>query len=283
MRTSRSYSLSPYEKVFDYISKIIYILVICFNIAVLLCLLYKGFGSILGVLSSKSEMDSIFRSVLSSTISSLICLVIAIIISIRFKKNNQTSIGKSIILFPMGLPHIISGLGLLLLFSTPTAKMILQVFDIQVVFSVLGIIIAQIFVNLPYSIKMTDIVLGLIDDREIFVARTLGASKLYAIRKLIVPKIWRDLLAIFTMTWARAIGEFGAVMMIAGAMEYRTKIMTTSIYLNLATGDIESATSIALVLISISVVMMMLTNILKGREKRVHDHTHNEGDNDVGY
>ncbi len=95
----------------------------------------------------------------------------------------------------------------------------------------------------------------------IFVAHTLGCNSWEAFRFIILPNLKTGIISATVMTWSRALGEFGAVAMIAGSTRMKTEIIPTSIYLNMSTGDIDIAIGIAVILIFISLTCLMLFEI----------------------
>ncbi|HIE4362260.1 TPA: ABC transporter permease subunit, partial [Clostridioides difficile] len=103
-------------------------------------------------------------------------------------------------------------------------------------------------------------------EKMIFVARTLGCNSWEAFKFIILPNLKTGIISATVMTWSRALGEFGAVAMIAGSTRMKTEIIPTSIYLNMSTGDIDIAIGIAVILIFISLTCLMLFEIFFNRE-----------------
>ncbi len=159
----------------------------------------------------------------------------------------------------MSLPHLVSGIALLLLFGRMgIGDSIYKILKLDFVFTKQGIILAQVFVNLPLTIKILHTSLNESNEKMIFVARTLGCNSWEAFRFIILPNLKTGIISATVMTWSRALGEFGAVAMIAGSTRMKTEIIPTSIYLNMSTGDIDIAIGIAVILIFISLTCLML-------------------------
>ncbi len=99
-------------------------------------------------------------------------------------------------------------------------------------------------------------------------ARTLGASEFYTFRKVSVPLARNGIASGVVMTWARALGEFGATAMVAGCIPYRTETMTVGIYMNAMSGDISASVALSLILMSFAfttlIVFKYLGNIRDG-------------------
>ncbi len=158
--------------------------------------------------------------------------------------------------------HLVSGIALLLLFGRMgIGDSIYKILKLDFVFTKQGIILAQVFVNLPLTIKILHTSLNESNEKMIFVARTLGCNSWEAFRFIILPNLKTGIISATVMTWSRALGEFGAVAMIAGSTRMKTEIIPTSIYLNMSTGDIDIAIGIAVILIFISLTCLMLFEI----------------------
>jgi len=98
--------------------------------------------------------------------------------------------------------------------------------------------------------------------KMVFVARTLGCNEMQAFFRITLPSLQRTVISAAVMTWSRALGEFGAVIMVAGTTRLKTEILPTAIYLNMATGDIDLATGISVLMILISFACLLLFELL---------------------
>jgi len=169
----------------------------------------------------------------------------------------------------MALPHLVSGVALLLLFGRHgIGDFLYYNFHIDFVFTVYGIVLAQVFVNLPFAVNITLTSLEEINNKMIFTARTLGCNEFQSFIFVILPALKRSILSNIIMNWSRALGEFGAVMMLAGTTRMKTEVLPTSIFLNMATGDIDLAIGTATILIILSLVCMLIFNTLLSPKRR---------------
>ena len=222
-------------------------------------------------LQSDEIIFSIKMSMKTSIISTLICLVVSLPASYAIYRSSgrYKKIIENIIYTPMSLPHLVSGIALLLFFGNRgIGKFLEQYLKLDFVYTVSGIILAQVFVNLSFSIQTILNSLEEIDPKTIFVSRTLGCNEFQSFMHIVLPSLKRGIMSSTVMTWSRALGEFGAVMMIAGTTRMKTEVLPTAIYLNMATGDLNLAIGTATILIAISLACMALFNILlkdKGR------------------
>ncbi len=226
--------------------------------------LVRGLPGIPRSIFSPEIQFSIRLSLITSLVSTLLCLFLAVPVAYtlsryRFKGKMLISTLLSV---PMALPPLVSGVALLLLFGTTEWGKTLAAYGIKVVFTPLGIIVAQFFVNLPYMIKISRSTFDSIDPRLEFIARTLGSNRLQAFFTITLPLSLQGLVAGTVITWARALGEFGATLMLAGATRMKTDILPVSLYLNMSTGDLEKALTSATILIIISVVSLSIFELL---------------------
>ena len=125
---------------------------------------------------------------------------------------------------PFALPTAVAGITLTTLYAkNGWIGKIFSLFHIKVAFTPLGIIVALTFIGLPFVVRMVQPVLQNID-KEVEEASSLGASRLQIFVKIILPEIFPALLAGFSLAFARALGEYGSVVFIAGNMPMKTEI-----------------------------------------------------------
>ncbi|WP_235669997.1 ABC transporter permease, partial [Clostridioides difficile] len=243
-------------------------IVFLFIVSPLLMLIIKGISYVPICLKSVEVQYAITLSIKTSLISTIVCLLLAIPVAyfLHITKLPFKKLIIQIINLPMSLPHLVSGIALLLLFGRMgIGDSIYKILKLDFVFTKQGIILAQVFVNLPLTIKILHTSLNESNEKMIFVARTLGCNSWEAFRFIILPNLKTGIISATVMTWSRALGEFGAVAMIAGSTRMKTEIIPTSIYLNMSTGDIDIAIGIAVILIFISLTCLMLFEIFFNR------------------
>lgn len=159
------------------------------------------------------------------------------------------------------MPYLVLGLCLLMLFSSPVGDWLADM-GFKVVFNVKGIVIAQYFVNLPFAIRMVRTAFLQLDERLEVIAGMLGASRWKQLTTIILPLCRNAIASMIVMTWSRAIGEFGATLMLVGITRMRTETLPGSIYLSISTGDTGMAMASATIMLVISVVSLLLSNKL---------------------
>jgi len=168
-----------------------------------------------------------------------------------------------LIFLPMSLPHMISGVALLLFLGNLGIGKFLSKLGIDYVFNPKGIVAAQVFVNLPFMVNMLRIAIKESGYKIEFIGRTLGCNRWQTFIYITVPLIKNSLVSSLIIVWSRALGEFGAVIMLAGATTMKTEVMPTSIFMNMSTGDLDIAIGTATILIFISIISMLLVELIQ--------------------
>lgn len=158
---------------------------------------------------------------------------------------------------PVVMPPIAVGVVLLAFFTTPIGKGI-EASGLQFVFSPLGIILAQFSVVFAVSLKFLKVAFEGVDSRQEIMARSLGCSEFSAFLRVSLPQAKGGIMGATVLTFAKSIGEFGATVILAGATAFKTEVLSISIFLNLAQGDIDKAMVVTLILIGISLGSILL-------------------------
>lgn len=251
------------NKVFKSIFIIAFILLTLFILTPILLIVLRGMKNIKVCLKSREILRSVKLSLTTSFISTFICLIFSIptaYILARYDFPFKTII-STLIYLPMSLPHIVSGIALLLLFGNTRIGRVLAELGLDFVFTVKGIVVAQIFVNIPHTVKILKTTLEDVDPKTEFIARTLGSNSIQTFFYITLPLMKNGLIAAIVMTWSRALGEFGAVLMLAGATRYKTETLPISIFLNVSTGELDLAITTATLLILISLISIAIFEI----------------------
>lgn len=209
-------------------------------------------------LFSEEIQFAIRLSILTSIISTLFCILVAV--PVAYALARYTFPGKFVMNMvmdiPMALPPLVAGVGLLLFFGVSPMGKSLAAMGLTFVFTPLGIIMAQFFVNLPYMLRVARSTFQSVNPRYENVAKTLGCTDAQAFWRVTLPMSWNGLLAGAVITWSKGIGEFGAALMLAGATRMKTETLPLSLFLNMSTGKLEVGISAATILILISVVSL---------------------------
>jgi sulfate transport system permease protein len=170
---------------------------------------------------------------------------------------------------PFALPTAVSGLALTTLlaqhgwFGAPLAAL-----GVQVAYTPLGIAVAMAFTSLPFVVRTVQPVLDDLDPEVEEAAISLGAGDLTVFQRVILPLIAPALLAGCTMAFARCLGEFGALVFIAGNQPYRTEIVALLTFIRLEEFDYEAAAAISTVMLGAAFAVLLIVNIVQGWQQR---------------
>ena len=134
---------------------------------------------------------------------------------------------------------------------------------VEVAFKPLGVVVALIFIGLPFVVRTLQPVLGELDREVEQAAATLGASEWQTFTRVILPALWPAILTGFALAFARAVGEYGSVIFIAGNMPMRSEIAPLLIITKLEQYDYAGATAIAVVMLVLSFALMLGINALQ--------------------
>jgi molybdate transport system permease protein len=259
--------------IFDKICIIIACLVVVFITVLMLSIVVQGAPYIGAAFQSKEVIFAVKLSLSTASLSTILCIFIAIPTAYALTKTNMPfkNILFVLIEMPLSLPYLVLGLSLLLVFSTGFGKF-LSANGIPVIFSRNGIILAHMIVNLPFVIRIIKTGFSEVDYRLEYIARMLGATKGKTFWTITLPMTKSTILGAVILAWSRALGEFGATLMLVGVTRMKTETLPASIYLNMATGDVGAAMSSALLLLTISVISQGLFYLInnKKQESRLH-------------
>jgi sulfate transport system permease protein len=170
---------------------------------------------------------------------------------------------------PFALPTAVAGIALTAVYSANGwIGHILAQLGIKVAFTPLGVWVALTFIGLPFVVRTVQPVLEDLDVELEEAAASLGADRWQIIRRVILPLIWPALLTGFALAFARALGEYGSVVFISGNMPMRTEISALLIITKLEQYDYTGATAIAIVMLTVSFMLLFLINWLQTRSSR---------------
>jgi sulfate transport system permease protein len=170
---------------------------------------------------------------------------------------------------PFAVSPVVVGYMLLLIFGRRgLLGPLMQAWDVQVVFAVPGMILATLFVTLPFMIRVLIPVLEAFDVRQEQAAATLGASGWLTFRRVTFPALRWGFIYGITLTFARALGEFGAVLVVGGGIQGRTETVPIYIFRSLDERMYTGAYSAALVLGTFSLLLILGTDWLRRRQQK---------------
>ncbi len=170
----------------------------------------------------------------------------------------------SVIDLPFALPTIVAGLTLLALYG-PSGP-----FRIDIAFTRLGLLVALLFVTLPFVVRAVQPVLLELDTEMEEAAASLGARPLAIFRRIVFPNLLPAILSGVALAFARAVGEFGAVVLISGNIPFKTEVASVYIFGQLQSGNGTGASAVSVVLLAISLGVLLAIGAFR-RWRTRHD------------
>ncbi len=213
---------------------------------------------------SEEMLYSIHLSLSTSLLS--VALVMLLAVSIGYLLARFTFPGhhllRTIVDLPMAFPELVLGLCLLLLFGHGAFADWLKNMGIHLVFSKGAIVVAQVFTAAPYAIRVVYGTFRGISPRYEMVARSLGYSQFSAFLRVSVPMARGGLFAAAVIAFARCMGCFGTVLILAGGTRMYTETLPITLYLNISYGNLAMAMTSGIILIAISLGAIIVFEIL---------------------
>ena len=168
---------------------------------------------------------------------------------------------------PIVLPPLVLGLSLLILFHLKIGDWQLEAWlrdDIgfPVTYRWPAVILAQFAVSCAFAVRTMRVTFDQISPRVEDVARTLGCTRGQAFLQIALPQAWRGMIAAGTIAWARALGEFGPILVFAGATEMRTEVLSTTVFLELSIGSLDGAVAVSLLMVVMAVIVLLFLRVI---------------------
>jgi sulfate transport system permease protein len=170
---------------------------------------------------------------------------------------------------PFALPTAVAGIALTALYAPNGAfGQLLAPLGIKVAYTPLGIFVALVFVSLPFVVRTVQPVIEEIEREVEEASATLGAGRWRTFRRVILPMLTPALLTGFALALARAVGEYGSVIFIAGNLPYQSEIAPLLIVIKLEEFDYDGAVAIAIAMLAISFAMLLAINLVQVWSRR---------------
>ena len=217
----------------------------------------------LGALRSQNHY-SIVLSLLSCTLSTILSLWVAVplgYLTSRFDFPGKRLL-EIVLDIPIVLPPLVIGISLLALFNFAPFSWTSQ----WVVFEIPAVILAQFMVACAFATRAMRISFDQIPQRYEKVALTLGCNRAKAFRLVVMPQAKQGILAAGTLAWARALGEFGPILVFAGSTRMHTEVLPTSVYLEIQAGNLKGALAVSLIMI-VAAAGVLATSRLMGMKR----------------
>ncbi|MGA8988042.1 ABC transporter permease [Aeromicrobium sp.] len=217
-------------------------------------------GRFLTLISSESSQAALWLSLRTSAVSTVLCVLLGVPMALVLARTTfrGQSVVRSLVLLPLVLPPVVGGIALLYTFGRRgLLGQSLDVLGLQIAFSTTAVVIAQTFVALPFMVVSLEGTLRTAGQRYEVVAATLGARPSTVLRRVTLPMVLPGIAAGAVLSFARALGEFGATITFAGSLEGVTRTLPLEIYLQRET-DPDAAVALSLVLVVVAVLVIGL-------------------------
>jgi len=226
---------------------------------------YARLGDLSRILADANIRYAIRLSLISCTITTILALWVAVPIAYLMSRTEFP--GKNLLDgfldIPLILPPLVVGLCLLILFRQ---TMLRSVDDwLQIAFHVPAVILAQFAVAAAFAVRTLRATFDELSPRQEQVALTLGCSRAQAFWMVVLPEARYGLLTAATLAWARSLGEFGPILVFAGATRQKTEVLPTSVYLELSVGNVEGAVAVSLLMIALALAVLFVVRTLARR------------------
>ena len=175
------------------------------------------------------------------------------------------SIIDTVIDLPIVMPPLIAGIALLLFFRQTMTGRFIEEHIAPVVYTKTGIVVAQFFIASAFAIRALKATFDQINPRFEAVARSLGCTAWQALWKVALPLARRGIIAGLVMTWARAMGEFAPIMMLAGSSPGRTAVLSVTAFLNMSAGNVEASIAIVVLMVIIAAITLLTFKRMGGQ------------------
>ena len=214
------------------------------------------------LVTSESSIAALWLSLRTSIAATLLCIVFGIPMAVVLARSRFPGqrLLRALVLLPLVLPPVVGGIALLYTFGRRgLLGSTLQVLGIEIAFSTTAVILAQTFVALPFLVLSLEGALRTVGTRFEAIGATLGANPTTVLRRVTLPLVMPALVSGAVLSFARALGEFGATLTFAGSLQGTTRTLPLEIYLQREV-DPDAAVALSLVLVIVAVLVVGLAH-----------------------
>ena len=221
---------------------------------------------LLEIVADPRTLASLRLTLLTSLAAALVNAVMGFLVAwslVRYRFPGKRVV-DALVDLPFALPTAVSGIALTAIYSSNGwLGRYLEPLGIKVAFQPLGIIVALIFIGMPFVVRAVQPAIEDLDPAAEEAASILGADRWQTFRRVILPAVAPALITGFTMAFARAIGEYGSVVFISGNMPLKTEILSLLIIARLEQFDYAGATALGSMMLLISFLLLLVINSLQ--------------------
>ncbi|CDN53031.1 Sulfate ABC transporter, permease protein CysT [Neorhizobium galegae bv. officinalis bv. officinalis str. HAMBI 1141] len=228
-----------------------------------------GWSGFFAVLTDRRTLDALYISFGTAFVAALLNVVFGTVVAWVLTRYNFPGrrLIDAIVDLPFALPTAVAGIALAALYA-PNGWVGSLFMPFRIAFTPLGIIVALVFIGLPFVVRTVQPVMEELDREVEEAAATLGANRFQTISKVILPGLTPAILTGFALAFARGVGEYGSVIFIAGNIPYVSEIAPLLIVIRLEEFNYAGATAIATIMLTISFVMLFVINLIQAWNRR---------------
>ncbi|WP_295048167.1 sulfate ABC transporter permease subunit CysT [uncultured Paracoccus sp.] len=234
-----------------------------------------GLSNVMAVIARERVQAALLLSFKLSLFAALFNLVFGVLLAwvlVRYRFPGRRLLDAAVDL-PFALPTAVAGIALTALYA-PNGVFggLAQQIGVKIAYTQIGIFLALVFVGLPFVTRTVQPVIEEIDREVEEASATLGASRLHTLRHVILPMLTPAALTGFALSLARAVGEYGSVIFIAGNIPLRTEIAPLLIVIQLEEFNYDAAAAIGIAMLVISFAMLLVINLIQIVSRRRMGH-----------
>lgn len=230
-----------------------------------------GLADFIAIATDSRTLNALRVSFGTAFLAAMVNAVFGVVIAwvlVRYRFPGRRFV-DAIVDLPFALPTAVAGIALTALYSNRGwVGSWFEPFGIKIAFTPTGIVIALIFIGLPFVVRTVQPVMEEIDRQVEEVAATLGANRFQTITRVLLPGLYPAILTGFALAFARGVGEYGSVIFIAGNIPYVSEIAPLLIVIRLEEFNYAGATGIATIMLIISFAMLFVINLIQAWSRK---------------
>ncbi len=215
-------------------------------------------------LTSEETRFALRLSLLTSFVSTALALVLGVPSGYFLARSRfpGKAVLETFLDLPLVITPLVAGVGLLFLFGQGMLGSQLGHWGVHILFTPLGAILAQLFVACPIVMRSSRAAFERVGYRFEWAAATMGLRPMRIFFRVSLPLARKGIMAGCILGWTRAMGEFGATLMVAGAIRFKTETLPIAVYLNISSGDVETALSCAWILMAAGFLLLLALRLV---------------------
>lgn len=218
----------------------------------------------MAALADRKIQYSIWLSMISCTLSAILSVLVAVPLGYLMSRHRfwGRRLLDAMLDIPIVLPPLVVGLSLLILFQFWPFSLVAR----SVRYQIPAVVLAQFAVACAFAVRTMKATFDHIDPRCEQVALSLGCSRVQAFGWVVLPEAGRGMMTALTLAWARSLGEFGPLLIFAGATRMKTEVLSTSVFLEMNVGNLKAALAVSLIMVIAAVTILIIARLWGSRD-----------------